>query len=113
MELVQSAPVQNAVSKTLGVPAPPVSVALVGTTQIADLTVQSTDPAFAARAANAYATAYISQTREQFVNSQLASEASVQRQINSLQTQIDSVQSQLAADPEQLAPFRKAPCRRS
>ena len=60
VELVQSAPVQNAVSKTLGVPAPPVSVALVGTTQIADLTVQSTDPAFAARAANAYATAYIS-----------------------------------------------------
>jgi len=99
VELVQSAPVQKAVSKTLGVPAPPVSVALVGTTQIADLTVQSTDPAFAARAANAYATAYISQTREQFVKSQLASEASVQRQINNLQTQIDSVQSQLAGTP--------------
>jgi polysaccharide biosynthesis transport protein len=99
VELVQSAPVQKAVSNTLGVPAPPVSVALVGTTQIADLTVQSTDPAFAARAANAYATAYISQTREQFVNSQLASEASVQRQINSLQTQIDSAQSQLAGTP--------------
>jgi capsular exopolysaccharide synthesis family protein len=96
VELVQSAPVQAAVSKSLGVPAPAVSVALVGTTQIADLTVQSTDPTFAAKAANAYATAYITQTREQFVNNQLASEASVQKQINSLQTQIDTVQSELS-----------------
>jgi polysaccharide biosynthesis transport protein len=99
VELVQSAPVQNAVSKALGVPAPPVSVSLVGTTQIADLTVQSTDPSFAARGANAYAKAYIEQTREQFVNGQLASEASVQSQINGLQAQIDSVQSQLAQTP--------------
>jgi succinoglycan biosynthesis transport protein ExoP len=95
-ELVQSTPVQKVASKILGVAAPAVYVSLVGTTQIADLTVQSTDPAFAARAANAYATAYIKQTRQQFVNSQLASEASVQSQINGLQTQIDSVQSQLA-----------------
>ena len=43
------------------------SVSLVGTTQVADLTVQSTDPQFAARAANAYAAAYIDQTHEQFV----------------------------------------------
>ena len=53
VELVQSTPVQNAVTKTLGVPSPPVSVSLVGTTQIADLTVQSTDPELAAKAANA------------------------------------------------------------
>ena len=46
VELIQSTPVQTAVSKALGVPAPPVSVALVGTTQVADLTVQSTDPEF-------------------------------------------------------------------
>ena len=99
VELVQSTPVQNAVSKTLGLPAPPVSVSLVGTTQIADLTVQSTDPELAAEAANAYATAYIKQTREQFVNGQLASETSVQNQITSLQTQIDLVQAALAAAP--------------
>ena len=96
VELVQSTPVENEVSKTLGVPAPAVAVSLVGTTQIADLTVQSTGPAFAARAANAYAAAYIAQTREQFVNNQLASEKSVQNQINTLQTQINGVQSQLA-----------------
>ncbi len=99
VELVESAPVQNAVSKTLGVPAPPVAVSLVGTTQIADLSVQSSDPAFAARAANAYASAYIEQTRQQFVKSQLASEVSVQSQINSLQTQIDAAQLQLAQNP--------------
>jgi polysaccharide biosynthesis transport protein len=96
VDLVQSAPVKAAVSKSLGAPAPPVTVASVGTTQLADLTVQSTDPAFAAKAANAYATAYISQTRAQFVNQQLASETAVQTQINSLQTQINSVQTQLS-----------------
>jgi len=94
--LVQSGPVQSAVSTALGVPAPPVSVSLVGTTQIADLTVQSTDPTFAAKAANGYATAYIEQTRQQFVKNQLASESSVQNQINSVQTQIDTVQSKLS-----------------
>jgi len=108
LELVQSTPVQKAVSKTLGVSAPPVSVSLVGTTQIADLTVQSTDPKFAARAANAYATAYIDQTREQFVNSQLASETSVQNQINSLQTQIGGVQTQLAQTPSSAAVSQSA-----
>ena len=95
VELVQSAPVQAAASKTLGKPAPPVAVSQVGTTQVADLTVQSTDPQFAARAANAYAAAYIDQTHDQFVLSQLSSETSVQNQINDLQTQIDTVQSQL------------------
>jgi len=97
--LVQSGPVQSAVSTALGVPAPPVSVSLVGTTQIADLTVQSTDPAFAAKAANGYAAAYIEQTRQQFVKNQLASEASVQSQINSLQTQINTVQFRLGVTP--------------
>jgi len=99
LELVQSAPVQAAASKVLGAPVPAVSVSLVGTTQIADLTVQSTDPSFAARAANAYATAYIKQTRDEFVANQLASEASVQSQIDSLQTQINTVQFKLAETP--------------
>ena len=108
VELVQSTPVQIAVSKTLGVPAPPVSVTLVGTTQIADLTVQSTDPKFAAKAANAYATAYIGQTRDQFVNSQLASEASVQNQINTVQNQIGDVQTQLAQTPSAAAVTQSA-----
>jgi capsular exopolysaccharide synthesis family protein len=97
VELVQSAPVRTTATKFLGMSAPPVSVAIVGTTQVADLTVQSTDPAFAARAANAYATAYINLTREQFVNSQLASEKAVQKQINSLQFQIDTVQLTLSS----------------
>jgi polysaccharide biosynthesis transport protein len=96
VELVQSAPVEAAVTKALGTPAPPVSVSLVGTTQVADLTVQTTDPEFSARAANEYAKAYIDQTHYEFVLSQLASETSVQDQINDLQTQIDAVQSQLS-----------------
>jgi capsular exopolysaccharide synthesis family protein len=96
VELVQSAPVQAAVSKALGAPAPSVSVAQVGTTQVAGLTVKSTDPEFAARAANEYAKAYIDQTHDEFVLGQLASESSVQNQINGLQTQIDTVQSQLS-----------------
>jgi succinoglycan biosynthesis transport protein ExoP len=103
VELVQSAAIQAAVAKSLGAPAPAVSVAVVGTTQIADLTVQSTSPAFAAKAANAYAEAYLNQTREQFVNSQLASESAVQAQINSLQSEINVAQAELASTPSNSA----------
>ncbi|HVA09726.1 MAG TPA: polysaccharide biosynthesis tyrosine autokinase [Acidimicrobiales bacterium] len=94
--LVQSTPVRVAASKILGRVAPTLDVQLLGSTQVADLTVQSTSPAFAARAANAYAQAYIERTRKQFVDAQLASEAAVQSQINTLQTQINAVQAQLS-----------------
>jgi succinoglycan biosynthesis transport protein ExoP len=93
--LVQSTPVRVAASKILHREAPQLDVQLLGSTQVANLTVQSTNPAFAARAANAYAQAYIQRTQKQFVDAQLASETAVQNQINTLQTQIDAVQAQL------------------
>lgn len=97
VEILQGAPLRVAVSKSLGRPAPPLSVNELGNTELGTLTVTSTNPAFAAAAANAYANAYIVQVRAQFVKNQLASENAVQNQINALQSQITAVQTQIDA----------------
>jgi capsular exopolysaccharide synthesis family protein len=72
IELVQSAPVQAAVAKTLHTAAPPVTVTEVGTTNVAQIAVQSPSPDFASQAANAYARSYLKVATQGYLNSQIA-----------------------------------------
>ena len=95
LELVESAPVQALVAKDLHAPAPAVSVGEIGATDVAAITVDAASPAFAARAANAYARAYITSTTTGFVRSQLATERQIQGQISKLQGEITAVSQQL------------------
>ena len=94
--LVQSATVKMIVAKSLKATAPSVSVAEQGTTEIATVSVTSTDPVFAARAANAYANGYIQASQQRFLATAQAAENQLQTQINALQTQINR-----PAEPDQ------------
>lgn len=97
--LAEGTAVHTAASRILKQPAPPVTVQLVGATAVATMTVDSTSPALAADAANAYAQAYIAVTREEYVQTQNASESGLNSQIQSLQSQIQTVSTQLAQAP--------------
>ena len=91
IELIQSAPVQAAVAKTLHSTAPEVTATEVGTTNVAQIAVRSTSPDFAAAAANAYARSYIQITTQDYVNSQLATERQIEAQITTVQNQINTI----------------------
>jgi succinoglycan biosynthesis transport protein ExoP len=98
--LVQGATVKALVAKTLKTAAPSVSVAEQGTTEIATVSVTATNPVFAARAANAYANAYIRASQQRFITSAQAAQNQLQTQISALQTQINTLQTQInQADP--------------
>jgi capsular exopolysaccharide synthesis family protein len=64
----------------------------VGTTNVAQIAVRSTDPVFAAAAANAYATAYINVSTNDYLSSQAAAEKEIQAQINTEQAQINALE---------------------
>ncbi len=91
IDLIQSTPVEAAVAKTLHTAAPVVSATEVGTTNVAQIAVRSSSPAFAAAAANAYARAYIHVTTADYINAQLATESQIQGQITSVQAHITTI----------------------
>jgi non-specific protein-tyrosine kinase len=93
--LVQSATVKGIVAKTLKTVPPPVSVASVGTTEIATVSVTSTNAVFAARAANAFVNGYVQASRQRLLASSQAAENQLQNQINALQNQINGLQNQI------------------
>lgn len=95
IRLVQSDPVTMIVSKRLGQSAPDASVAEVGTTATANITVTSTDPMLSARTANFYAVAFIAYSRDQYLAQQTQVSKAVQGQIDALQRQIDVIQARL------------------
>lgn len=95
LQVVTSQPVQDVVAKMLGEKAPKATVTEVGTTNVAAINVRSTSPAFAARAANAYAHAYITVQTEQFVSQQLATERQIQSHLTTLQGEVTTVNNQL------------------
>ncbi|HEY3941389.1 MAG TPA: polysaccharide biosynthesis tyrosine autokinase [Acidimicrobiales bacterium] len=99
IQLVSSSPVRAAVTRLLHAPAPAVAVSEVGTTDVAQIAVRSTNPTFAAAAANAYAHAYITVATKNFVDAQLVTERQVQSQITAVQGQIAATQGQIAATP--------------
>jgi non-specific protein-tyrosine kinase len=93
--LVQSASVKSIVARSLKTAPPSVSVAEQGTTEIATISVNSTNPVFAAKAANAYAKAYIQASQQRFLSTSQAAENQIQNQINALQNQVNGLQNQI------------------
>ncbi len=102
IELVGGSQVQVLAARHLGLhpsQLPPVTVSEVGATEVATVSVRDTDPAFAARAANAYATAYDQLTKQAYEQQSLYAQGVVQGQINDLQNQADAILTQIDNTP--------------
>ncbi|HZT67058.1 MAG TPA: polysaccharide biosynthesis tyrosine autokinase [Acidimicrobiales bacterium] len=92
VQIMTSAPVEAAVSKTLGVyPAPKVSVTPVGQTNVVDIAATMTSGRQAARIANAYANSYIDFKRNAALQSVVAAEQQIQARISDLDSQITAL----------------------
>jgi len=90
IELIGSGPVQAAAAKMLNATAPAFTASEVGTTNVAQIVVQSANPDFAAAAANAYARAYIQVATQGYINSQEAAKKQIQTQELGLSTEADT-----------------------
>jgi uncharacterized protein involved in exopolysaccharide biosynthesis len=77
--------------------APTVTATQVGTTDVVQITAKSSDAALAARAANAYAHAYITLEQKQTSQIFLSAEQQLQTKINTLGVAISDVNSQIRA----------------
>jgi capsular exopolysaccharide synthesis family protein len=95
IRVVQSEPVRRIAATLLEAAPPSPGVAQVGTTATANITVTSRHAAFAAKAANAFAAAYIAYSKDRFLAQEGQAEAAVQAQIAALQRQITSLQRQI------------------
>ena len=103
MKVIQSQPVRNLVAERIGT-APAVATNQAGLADIIQIKAEHTDPATAARIADAYAQAYIDYRRTQSVEDILAASGQIQRKIDDLQKEIDAVQAEArAAGPNQSA----------
>jgi polysaccharide biosynthesis transport protein len=91
LQLATSAPVLRAVHRQLG-STPPVSASEVAQTNVIALTAVSRTPARAARIANTYAGAFVTQTRTTAINNLSAAQKQLQLQISSLDKQIRALQ---------------------
>jgi capsular exopolysaccharide synthesis family protein len=97
-KVISSPANQQAAAALLKVPSvPKASVTQVGTTNVVNVGVQSPDPAFAIKVANAYAQAYIAGQQRQAVSSLEAAAKQLSSKIATLQGQISSIQNQIGA----------------
>ena len=87
IQVLLSDPVKNLVRERFG-SAPAVSASLVGSTAVVDVAAQSTSPAEAARAANAYSEAYVDYRRQRAIDSLLAATKELQVKLDDLDKQI-------------------------
>jgi capsular exopolysaccharide synthesis family protein len=96
VRVISEASNEEAAAKVLKVSSLPVAtVTEVGATRVVEISVRSPHAAFAARAANAYARAYIVQTRSQAVASIETAVTQVYSKIVSLNAQLASLQAQI------------------
>jgi succinoglycan biosynthesis transport protein ExoP len=95
IQLIQSSPVKAEAAKLLGRAAPIATVVEIGTTSVASISVTSPNAALAAKAANAYAKAYINVTNSQYLSSQVAAESSLQKQLTTINDSITALTNQL------------------
>ena len=98
IQVLQSAPVRDAVDRKLG-SAPPISVSSQSQTDVINVSATSTDPQRAAAVANAYANAAVDFQRTQTVNSILAAGQQIQSKVNDLDSQISALDSQVSSAP--------------
>jgi non-specific protein-tyrosine kinase len=103
VEVVESAPVAQAVQKAIG-SAPGVSPSVVTNTNVLAIKARNTSAATAAKIANAYANAYVDVKRKQRVDDLLATSSQVQSKIDDIGKQISTLDGEAAtASPSQLA----------
>lgn len=95
LAVVESAAVAAIVHRTLP-KAPPVSAAEVGATEAILLTVSSANPQLSARAANAYAAAYLSFERQQTAAVLSKAAAALQARLTSVDNHIGRYQAEIA-----------------
>lgn len=95
IQLIQSGPVKAEAAKLLGRASPIATVAEIGTTSVASISVTSPNAALAAKAANAYAKAYIIVNNRQYLSSQVAAESSLQKQLTAINDSIATLTNQL------------------
>jgi uncharacterized protein involved in exopolysaccharide biosynthesis len=96
IQIIQSSSVANLVAQQIP-NAPDVAVTQVGVTDVVQLQVTSTSPSFAAKVANAYATAYIHFEQKQTLNTFIAAEQLLQKRVGTVQIAVQSLISQIAA----------------
>ncbi|MHB1854293.1 MAG: Wzz/FepE/Etk N-terminal domain-containing protein, partial [Acidimicrobiales bacterium] len=92
IQIMTSAPVQAAVTRKLGSPAPKVTVSEVGQTNVVDIAYTDPSPTRAARVANDYGQAYVTYEQTQVVDNMLAAASQIQTRINSLNQQIATLE---------------------
>ncbi|MCA1682750.1 MAG: hypothetical protein LC685_01925, partial [Actinobacteria bacterium] len=98
IRIVKSQPVKDAVSQQLG-SAPPISVDVLGTTDVIGIKAKNTNAKHAADIANAYATAYTDFRRKQAVDDVLAASQQIKTKSDDLQKQIDGLDAQVNNTP--------------
>ena len=97
IQLVQSAAVKAIVTANLGQPAPSLTVTQVGVTEVLDVHISASNPAFAARAANEYVSAYIKFTTDRYAKQTQQQEFILESQRNTLLAEISQIETQIAA----------------
>ena len=98
IQLVQSAAVKAIVTASLGQPTPTPAVTEVGLTEVIDVHVSASNPAFAARAANEFVSAYIKFTTDRFAKQTQQQETILQTQRSTLQSEITQIETQIATN---------------
>lgn len=107
IQVITSEPVKAAVRQQLG-NAPTVSATGVGQTDVIDVSAQSPNPDMAAKAATAYANAYIDFSRKKAVDDLLAASQQIKSRVDDLQSQIKDLDAQVdQAPPLQQAGVRE------
>lgn len=97
-QVMESPPVRELVESKLG-SRPPVSVAVVGTTPVVQISAESERPEEAAAIVSAYVDAYLTHRVRQATDALGAASRELQSKIDSLQKEIDALSAQLAATP--------------
>src|ERR1035437_1458149 len=98
IELVQSSAVGAIVTAGLGQPAPQPSVTEVGITNVLNIAVAASDPAFAAKAANHYVRAYIKFTTDRYTTQVHEQQTILEAKQTTLQREIRQIEAQIAAN---------------
>lgn len=95
IQVMESTAVSQLAEKTLGRAVPPVTVTQVGTTDVVQVVVGASDPSFAAKAANAYANAYLTLQRQQIQASLSTAQQQLNQHLASVQSAISQVSSEI------------------
>jgi uncharacterized protein involved in exopolysaccharide biosynthesis len=95
IEIIGSATVASMVAKSVG-SAPTETAKQVGTSSVVEITVESTKPSLAAKAADAYANAYVTLQHQQTTSALDQAQNSLREHLASVQAAVNSVSNEIA-----------------